>query len=125
MRPEIPRAKLSHEATRDGRRALRRGDRVAAEAAFRRALQLDARSSSALAGLADVYFERGEHDRAMHFAKLAVQRSPNAPAHRIRLGDSYYRLARYPDARSEYLAAKNLGSASAGRRLAALARSGS
>ncbi len=123
-RSSTPRSSIARDATRDGRRALRRGDRVAAEQAFRRALELDPRSSGALAGLADVYFERGEHDRAMQFAKVAVQRAPQSAAHHVRLGDAYYRLARYQDARAQYVTAQKLGSSMARRRLAALERSG-
>ncbi|HWB80440.1 MAG TPA: protein kinase [Nannocystaceae bacterium] len=119
----VPREPIARDAVKDGRRALRRGDRVVAEQAFRRAMQLDPRSSSAVAGLADVYFERGEHDRAMHFAKIAVQRAPQSSAHRVRLGDAYYRLARYADARAEYETAKRMGSAVARRRVAAMERS--
>jgi len=123
-RSSAPRSSIARDATRDGRRALRRGDRTAAELAFRRALELDPRSSSAVAGLADVYFERGDHDRAMHFAKVAVQRAPQSAAHHVRLGDAFYRLARYDEARAQYVTAQKIGSSIARRRLAALDRSG-
>lgn len=113
----------ARDLVRTGRRALRRGDRNAALSAFRRALDLDPRGAAAPAGLADVYFDRGEHDRAVHFAKLAVQRDPGAKAHHLRLGDAYYRLARYREARSSWAAADRLGSTAAARRIATLTRS--
>jgi tetratricopeptide (TPR) repeat protein len=112
----------SRDLVRDGRRALRRGDRDAALAAFHRALEKGGAGAAAAAGLADAYFDRGEHDRALQFARLAVQRDPNARAHHLRLGDAYYRLARYREARASWEEADRLGSFTAGRRIASLDR---
>lgn len=117
-------ARVAHDTIREGRRALRRGDYVAAEDAFARALQLVPRSADAAAGLADVNFERGRHARALHYAELAVRSAPRVASHRLRLGDSYYRQGRSADARTQYLAADRMGSAAAGARLDALARGG-
>lgn len=123
-RPEPARTpgRIAHDAIREGHRALRRGDYVAAEDAFARALQASPRSADATAGLADVNFERGNHARALHYAELAVRRAPRVASHRLRLGDSYYRQGRSGDARTQYLAADRMGSAAAGGRLDALAR---
>ena len=115
---------VADDAIREGRRALRRGDYVAAEDAFARALQHKPRWAEPTAGLADVNFERGKHARALHYAELAVRYDSRAASHRLRLGDSYYRLARYAEARAQYLVADRMGSASAGARLDALARGG-
>jgi hypothetical protein len=125
-RPEPARTpgRVAHDAIREGHRALRRGDYVAAEDAFARALQASPRSADATAGLADVNFERGNHARALHYAELAVRWAPRIASHRLRLGDSYYRQGRSADARTQYLAADRMGSASAGGRLDALARGG-
>jgi len=112
----------SRDLVKTGRRALRRGDRDAALTAFQRALELDTRGAAAAAGLADVYFDRGEHDRALQFASLAVRREPNAGAHQVRLGDAYYRLARYREARASWAEADRLGSVTAARRIAGLDR---
>ena len=125
-RPEPARTpgRIAHDAIREGRRALRRGDYMAAEDAFARALQASPRSADATAGLADVNFERGKHARALHYAELAVRYAPRVASHRLRLGDSYYRQGRSADARTQYLAADRMGSAAAGSRLDALARGG-
>lgn len=122
--PARSRGRIAHDAIREGRRALRRGDYVAAEDAFARALQASPRSADATAGLADVNFERGKHARALHYAELAVRYAPRVASHRLRLGDSYYRQGRSADARTQYLAADRMGSAAAGSRLDALARGG-
>lgn len=117
-----PASSSSRDFVKTGRKALRRGDRDAALTAFQRALELDTRGAAAAAGLADVYFDRGEHDRALQFAGLAVRREPNTGAHQVRLGDAYYRLARYREARASWVEADRLGSGTAARRIAGLDR---
>lgn len=112
----------SRDLVKTGRRALRRGDRDAALSAFQRALEQDTDGAAAAAGLADVYFDRGEHDRALQFARIAVQREPSSRAHHVRLGDAYYRLARYREARASWTRADRLGSWTAARRIATLDR---
>jgi predicted Ser/Thr protein kinase len=105
------------ELVRRGRRALARGDRSAATAAFKAALRRDPDRASALAGMADVAFERGDHAGSLKYAKAAVRRAPRSAAHRVRLGDAYYRLHRPFAARREYREADRLGSKVAAARL--------
>ena len=111
-----PRTSAS-ELVRRGRRALARGDRSAAAAAFKAALRRDPHRASALAGMADVAFERGDHQDSLRYAKSAVKRAPRSAANRVRLGDAYYRLNRPMAARREYRTAQTLGSKVAAARL--------
>ncbi|MCH9683902.1 MAG: protein kinase, partial [Deltaproteobacteria bacterium] len=55
-----------------GTAALRRGDLSAAESHFHHALELDRSSVRALEGLTDLYFERGDYNRAVRFGKRGV-----------------------------------------------------
>lgn len=105
------------DLVRRGRRALARGDRSAAAAAFKAALRRDPDRASALAGMADVAFERGDHETSLRYAKSAVKRAPRSAANRVRLGDAYYRLDRRLAARHQYRTAQGLGSKVAAARL--------
>ena len=51
-----------------------------------------------------------------------MTRSPSNAKYRIRLGDAYFKLGRYSDAKTEYEKAASLGHPSADGRLAAVAR---
>ena len=102
----------------DGRAALKRRDYREAERLFHRALGLDRRCAPALIGLSDVHFERGEHAKAVDWAERAVKQAKNNADYRIRLGDAYYKVLRYQDAKREYERAKELGSGQADKRLA-------
>ncbi len=103
---------------RRGRRALTRGDRARAREMFEKAIDHDPANAAAYAGLADAYFESGQHERALHFAKMAARRSPNSAEHRLRLGDSYLRVGRRARAREQYERAVALGSRVAATRVA-------
>lgn len=107
---------------RSAARAERAGRHARARELYEQALGLDDRNVDAYAGLAGVYFEAGQHDRALHYARLAARREPHVARHRLRLGDSYYRVARHDEALAEYRKAAELGSRQARRRLEQLAR---
>ena len=107
---------------RAGNRAKRVGKLGRARELYERALQHDERNVDAYAGLADTFFELGEHDRALHYAKLAARREPHVARHHLRLGDSYYRVGRHDVALAEYRKAADLGSRQARRRLDQLDR---
>lgn len=107
---------------RSASRAERAGKLARARELYERALVLDDRNVAAYAGLADTYFELGEHERALHYARLAARREPHVARHRLRLGDSYYRMARHDEALAEYRKAAELGSRQARRRLEQLDR---
>ncbi len=107
---------------RKGQRAFSHGQREAAETAFRRALELDPRNAAAMRGLSDVHFDRGEHERALHYAKRSTQVEPGSGSGFIRLGDAWFKLLDYPAARRAYRRAQELGRRDAAERLRRLDR---
>jgi tetratricopeptide (TPR) repeat protein/tRNA A-37 threonylcarbamoyl transferase component Bud32 len=100
----------SRRWVRTGRRALRQGAHGEAFAAFERAVRSDPDNARAYAGLADVSFERGDHQRALQYARLAVARAPQDADHRVRLGDAYVAVDRRADALRHYEVAARNGS---------------
>ncbi|MCY1005151.1 tetratricopeptide repeat protein [Nannocystis pusilla] len=103
--------------TQEGEAARRRGDFAAAERAFNQALAAYNRNGAALMGLSDVEFDRGHFEQAVVFAERAVKAEPKKGDFRIRLGDAYFKVLRYPDAKSQYDKAAELGHAKAAGRL--------
>jgi Flp pilus assembly protein TadD len=67
-----------------------------------------------------VYFNRAAHQKALSFAKRAVTLAPRRAEYRMQLGDAYFKVLRYDDARAEYEAALDLGHARAKDALARL-----
>ncbi len=102
----------------EGKRALERGDLVAAQRAFEKAIALDDRSASAHGGLARVEFERGRYAVAIRHATRAVKSAPKDAAARILLGDALYKSYRYDEAREHYQRAQELGHPEAAGRIA-------
>jgi tetratricopeptide (TPR) repeat protein len=113
--------KKAREIARQGTKALRSGSWREAETLFHQALTQDRRCAPALIGLSDVYFERGDHGGAVKYAEKAVAASGKNGGYRIRLGDAYFKVLRYADAKAQYERAKALGSSKAEGRLAKLA----
>jgi tetratricopeptide (TPR) repeat protein len=107
----------ARELARQGQEALARNKYRAAETLFSRALSHDNQNTSALVGLSDVHFERGAYRKAVGFAKRAVALSPRNGGYRIRLGDAYFKVMRYKDARTEYVKARQLGHGKAKKRI--------
>ncbi|WAS97787.1 serine/threonine-protein kinase [Nannocystis punicea] len=107
----------SDELTQEGEAARRRGDFAAAERAFNQALAAYNRNGAALMGLSDVEFDRGHFEQAVVFAERAVKAEPKKGDFRIRLGDAYFKVLRYPDAKAQYEKAAELGHAKAAGRL--------
>ncbi|MBX7082526.1 MAG: serine/threonine protein kinase [Nannocystaceae bacterium] len=103
-----------------GRAAIRANDLAVAEQHFHRALRLQRGAAEALAGLAEVHFERGEFPLAVEFGDRAVRARPRNGRYRIALGDAYMRTLEYDAARREYEAAQSLGESRAAARLQAL-----
>ncbi len=101
-----------------GQSALRRGADAEAEQAFHRALARDAGNVTALAGLAEIHFERGAYAKSLSYAKKAAATAPKRASIRMLLGDAYFKLHRYDDARREYETAKKLGAPDATKALA-------
>ena len=70
-----------------------------------------------LYALENLHFADGQYARAVPFAERAVRQAPGNASYRIKLGDAYYKVLRYPKARMQYEQAKKLGHKSAQRRL--------
>ena len=85
------------------------GKRKEAESLFHQALGYDNRNASALIGLSDLEFDRGAHQRAADFADKAIAAAPKNGSYHLRLGDAYFKLLKYTDARGAYQKAKDLG----------------
>lgn len=100
-----------------GTQSLSAGNAVQAEGLFNQALGYDRRNATALMGLSDIYFNRGSYPKAVSYAERAVKSSPRRAAYRVKLGDAYFKVLRYRDARSAYRKAKDLGSKDADWRL--------
>ncbi len=115
-----PQAAANHVAA--GRKKLKRGDYGGAEQAFHHALEADYKSAAAMAGLGSVYFERGMYQKAVSYNRKAVNTAPRKSAYRMRLGDSYFKVLRYADAKKQYKKAKSLGHRDASAALAKVAK---
>ena len=101
---------------RAGQAALKRGAEAEAERAFYRALDKDSRNVAALVGLSELSFERAAYAKALRYAKKAAELAPKRGSIRVRLGDAYFKVHRYEDARREYETAEALGATDGARR---------
>ena len=95
---------LAGKRIAEGAAALGGGHYDAAETAYRRALAADHTNSVALAGLAEVAFQRGDYARAALSAKTAVAMAPRSTTNRMLLAKAYYKLMRYDDAIAQWQA---------------------
>ena len=114
--------KRAKELAAEGQAALRAARLSDAARLFHQALSYDRRCGSALIGLSDVHFNKGERTKAIDYAERAVAVSPRNGGYRIRLGDAYFKALRYDDAKAEYKAAKRRGDRRAERRLEKIER---
>ncbi|HWB77777.1 MAG TPA: protein kinase [Nannocystaceae bacterium] len=101
----------------DGRAAAARGQLDTAQWLFRRALTHDSRSAAALAGLAEIEYDRGHYHSANRYARDAVRYAPKKADYRILLGDTFFKTHEYLAARRHYEEAERLGHAQAAARL--------
>ncbi len=104
------------ELVKRGLAALRQRKLGEAETLLHRAAAKQ-RSGPVLTALSTLHFELGEYPRAVEYGELAVRAAPRSAAARLALGDAYFKVLRYDDARASYLAAKKLDSRDADRRL--------
>ncbi|MBA3549790.1 MAG: protein kinase [Nannocystis sp.] len=109
--------KQSNKLVKDARAALAAGNRKEAESLFHQALGYDNRNASALIGLSDLEFDRGAHQRAADFAEKAIAAAPKNGAYHLRLGDAFFKILKYTEARSAYQKARELGVREADGRL--------
>ena len=108
----------SAELVQQGLSALASGKRGRAETLFHRALDQDHRSHRALDGLSRVHFARGDYPEAVTYGRRAVNVAGNRGSYRIHLGDAYFKVFRYKEAKVQYRKAQDLGHRDAGARLA-------
>lgn len=109
--------KRSAELVQQGLSSLRSGKRARAETLFHRALDQDHRSHRALDGLSQVAFARGNYQQAVSYGKRAVDLAGNRGSYRIHLGDAYFKVFRYREAKAQYRRAQALGHRDAKARL--------
>ncbi|MCX4242549.1 protein kinase domain-containing protein [Paraliomyxa miuraensis] len=107
----------SNELVTQGLAALRSGQRKNAETLFHRALDQDHKSHRALDGLAQVHHAEGDYDKAVQYGKRAVGMAPGRGSYRIHLGDAYFKVFRYREAKEQYRKADELGHGEARARL--------
>jgi serine/threonine protein kinase len=108
----------SRALTAEAEAAWKRGDGAAAEKLYNQALDLWNRNAAALMGLSDIFFERGNFERAVKYAEKAVRAEPSRADYLLRLGDAYFKVFRYSDAQLRYERAAELGHPKADERLA-------
>lgn len=102
---------------KDGLAALRAHELKRAETLLNRAVAQDRRNATALGGLARFHFEMGQYSEAAKFAEKAVAAAPKNASHRMTLGNAYFKVLRYADARTAYQEAERLGARGAGKAL--------
>jgi tetratricopeptide (TPR) repeat protein len=116
--PSVKRdTKQSGALVKQAKAALAAGRAKEAEALFHQALAYDNRNAAALIGLSDLEFDRGAYQRAADFGEKATAAAPKNGGYHLRLGDAYFKLLRYTDARRAYLKAQELGVREADERL--------
>jgi tetratricopeptide (TPR) repeat protein/tRNA A-37 threonylcarbamoyl transferase component Bud32 len=101
--------KTSHAAVDRGKTALGRLSLQEAETSFNLALEADPSNAAAIAGLAEVAFERSRYTDALDYARRAVQQAPRTGRYHVLVGDAYFKLLRYADAKAAYERALRLG----------------
>jgi tetratricopeptide (TPR) repeat protein len=92
----------------EGREALAQGNLDRAQDAFDRAVRADPANPEAVAGLAEVAFERARYVEALDYARRAVAFRPKTPHYQVILGDAYFKLLRYDEALASYQRASRL-----------------
>ena len=109
MPEESPRDRVrAAHAANEGKEALAQGNLNGAETAFDRAIRADPTNPEAIAGLAEVAFERARYTDALDYARRAVAFRPQIPRYHVILGDAYFKLLRYDRALASYERARAL-----------------
>jgi tetratricopeptide (TPR) repeat protein len=93
---------------------FRLGDLAAAEAAYRRAIEVQGPHATALAGLAAVALHRGELAEAIDWSLQAIEQAPKMTTAHFRLGLALWRLQRPQEATAALRTAAALNSQLAG-----------
>ncbi len=116
----VPRSTDTAELFARARTLLAEGRDAEAERAFHKVLQIDRGHAGALAALAHLYFDRGQHSETLRYATRAVAAAPRDARLRILLGDAHLKGLAYDEARAQYDSAAALGSKAAAGRIALL-----
>jgi tetratricopeptide (TPR) repeat protein len=90
---------LGRKLVSEGDRLLSRGRLDEARQRYQAALRSNSRSGRAYTGLAQVAFERSDYGRAVELARKAVALNRRHKKAYLLLGDAYFNLMRYGDAR--------------------------
>jgi serine/threonine protein kinase/tetratricopeptide (TPR) repeat protein len=83
----------------EGRRLLDQGQLAGARGQFQAAVQANPADAGAYAGLAQVAFEEARYSATVELARRVVTMNPRQVQGHILLGDAYYKLLRYDEAR--------------------------
>jgi CheY-like chemotaxis protein/tetratricopeptide (TPR) repeat protein len=113
--PRTARATTSH--LKQAERALAAGRLDDAEVHFHRAIDADPNDLRALDGLAAMHYDAGQYSKSVRFARLAADRGKPSGRRFIALGDAYYKVLRYSDAKAAYERALQLGTKTATGRI--------
>jgi serine/threonine protein kinase/tetratricopeptide (TPR) repeat protein len=92
----------SARATEAGAAAMGRGRLTEAESAFTRGVRADSTNAVAVAGLAEVAFERARYSDALDYARRASRLAPRSSKYLVEIGDAYFKLLRYDEALANY-----------------------
>jgi tetratricopeptide (TPR) repeat protein len=110
--------KVARALANKGMTAFRSGDYKHAILRFEQALAKNPKDKVALIGMRDLYFDRSDYGRSTRYGLRVVKLAPKNASHRLRLGDAYFKVARYSAAEKEYKQALDLGDSRAKERLA-------
>jgi tetratricopeptide (TPR) repeat protein/tRNA A-37 threonylcarbamoyl transferase component Bud32 len=106
---DVPRnPQVSRASAEEGRAALAKGWLDQAEVAFRRAIRADPLNPVAVGGMAEVAFERARYAEALDYGRRATRLAPRSTRLLTILGDSYFKLLRFDEARAAYQKALQL-----------------
>ena len=98
----------SRAAAENGREALAKGWLDDAEADFRRAIRADPLNATAVGGMAEVSFERARYAEALDYGRRAARLAPRSARLHTIVGDSYFKLLRFDEARAAYQKAQEI-----------------
>ncbi len=108
------------QLVREAEAARQRGAPAEARRLYNQAIAAHPRCAAALGGLSDLAFDEGDYGKAVDFGERTVNIADDNAGYHLRLGDAYFKVMRYSDARRAYEAAAALGHPRAQERLGKL-----
>jgi len=102
VEPRKTDTELARRQVAEGRQLLEQGKLAEARARFLSAVEANPREAQARIGLASVAFERTDYTQAVELARQVVHMYPRAIQGHIILGDAYFKLLRYDEARRSW-----------------------